>query len=238
MFHVTPFGDRGLRIQFGDAISPETNQRIRSFTVLLEKENIPGVEEWIPAYTALTVFYDPYVVKFTEMKQVLLDLYECLPQVALPPAQVIHIPTRYGAEKGPDLADVAKHNGLDEQTVVEIHSRTPYLIYMMGFTPGFPYLGGMSRRIATPRLPKPRPKIPAGSVGIAGEQTGIYSMETPGGWRIIGQTPVKLYDPEKTPPVLLKAGNYIQFVPISDDEFDAIRQAVVKGTYEPHIEHI
>lgn len=152
--------------------------------------------------------------------------------VELPPAQVMELPVYYGGDVGPDLSFVAKYNDLKEEEVIRIHTENSYLIYMMGFSPGFPYLGGMSEKIATPRLKEPRFKTPAGSVGIAGSQTGVYSMETPGGWQIIGRTPVKLYDPSRETPILLKAGNYIRFVPITKEEFHEIEQQVKDGSYE------
>ena len=236
MFKVSAFGDRGLRLQFGETISPKTNQRIRSFSALLEQEKIHGILEWIPTYTALSIVYDPYEISYAELEQYVMDLKEKMTRIDLPKAEVVHIPTCYGGDKGPDLAQVADHNGLTEEEVVKIHSGTNYLIYMMGFTPGFPYLGGMSKKIATPRLTAPRAKIAPGSVGIAGEQTGIYSMETPGGWQIIGRTPLKLYDPDRDPPILLKAGNYIKFHPVSEEEYEDIEEAVRNGTFHPHVE--
>lgn len=231
-FSVVPFGDMGIRIQLSTKISPEVNQWIRSFSLLLEKEKLPGVVEWIPTYTAITLFYDPCVISYTEVANKLMEIRTKLEKVDLPPAEIIHIPTCYGGEKGPDLRVVAEHNGLSEEEVIQIHCGSNYLIYMMGFTPGFPYLGGMSPQIATPRLSAPRAKVPAGSVGIAGEQTGIYSMETPGGWQLIGKTPVPLYDQHQETPILLKAGNYLKFVPISEEEFKHIQLSVKIGTYQ------
>nr|WP_010647976.1 5-oxoprolinase subunit PxpB [Oceanobacillus massiliensis] len=151
-------------------------------------------------------------------------------------ADIVHIPVLYGGESGPELTAVASLNGMTEEEVIAIHSGTDYLIYMMGFIPGFPYLGGMSKRIAAPRLSKPRSEIPAGSVGIAGEQTGIYPLKSPGGWQIIGQTPVKTYDAARQPPILLQAGNYIRFNAIDAEEFESIQAEVEAGNYNPQIE--
>lgn len=236
MFNISPYGDRGIRIQFGSTISPETHQLIRSFSVLLEKEQLPGVIEWIPTYTAISLYYDPYVVSYGKLASRIVEMGKELPQMKVPAANVIHIPTCYGDVHGPDLKEVARYNGLDEDEVIAIHSGREYLIYMIGFTPGFPYLGGMSPKIATPRLAVPRAKIPTGSVGIAGGQTGIYSLETPGGWQLIGRTPLKLYDPNREPPVLLRAGHYIKFTPISAKEYKHIEHEVIHGTYKPMIE--
>lgn len=232
VFQISAFGDQGMRIQFGNRISMETNQMIRSFSILLHQENIEGVREWIPTYTALTIVYDPYLITYTELKGKILELQDHVFSTDVPAAQVIQIPTCYGGEYGPDLSFVASYNGLDERQVMDIHSSTKYLIYMMGFTAGFPYLGGMSPKIATPRQPVPRTKIAAGSVGIAGEQTGIYPLDTPGGWQIIGRTPLKLFNPLNPSPILLEAGNYIQFMPITKEQFIKIEQEIEVGTYK------
>ena len=144
---------------------------------------------------------------------------------------MIEIPTAYGGEFGPDLELVAQHNNLSAAEVVQIHSDTRYLIYMIGFMPGFPYLGGMSPRIATPRKTTPRLKLPAGSVGIAGNQTGIYPAESPGGWQIIGRTPLELFRPTREPPAILQAGDYLTFVSVTPEEFAVIEEAVRDGTY-------
>lgn len=235
MFEIKPYGDSGLRIQFGNDISVRTHRTVRSFATLLEKEKIAGVLEWIPTYTAISILYDPYVISFADLESALVALQDRWRINQLPKAEVIYIPTCYGGDKGPDLSYVARHNRLTEADVIAIHSETPYLVYMMGFTPGFPYLGGMSKRIATPRLAKPRARIPAGSVGIAGEQTGIYPLQTPGGWQIIGRTPIKLFDPHREVPILPKVGNYLKFCPVSREQYEAIAEEVDKGVYEPRI---
>ena len=143
------------------------------------------------------------------------------------------IPTLYGGEAGPDLEFVAGHNQLTPAEVVRIHSSVPYRIYMIGFTPGFPYLGGMSEKIAAPRLKTPRTKIPAGSVGIAGTQTGLYPVESPGGWQLIGRTPLQVFDPRSEQPFIYSAGDFLQFQPVSATEYESIRQDVERGVYQP-----
>ena len=153
-------------------------------------------------------------------------------KVEIPPSDVLEIPVLYGGEMGPDLAFVAQNAGISEEEVVKIHTSTEYLIYMLGFTPGFTYLGGMSDKIATPRLKQPRVKIPAGSVGIAGKQTGVYPVDSPGGWQLIGRTPVKMYDPDREVPILPQAGQYIKFKAVSQAEYDKIAEEVAKGTYK------
>jgi len=232
MFEITVYGDRGLRIQFGDTISAAVNEKIRSFSFLLEKANISGVVEWIPTYTAISIVYDPYVISYDQLKERVQMLEGELSLVELPPRKVVHIPVCYGGEMGPDLHRVAEHNGLVADKVTAIHSKPDYLIYMMGFTPGFPYLGGMSEKIATPRLKEPRRKIPAGSVGIAGSQTGIYSIETPGGWQLIGRTPVKLYDVNRESSILLQAGNYIRFEAITEKEYRLMEKDIQNGSFK------
>lgn len=229
---IDPVGDTAVRIQFGTEISLETNQKIRSFTLLLEKENIHGVMEWITTYTAVTLFYDPYIILYNSLVENVLGIMKKLENVELPPVELIYIPTYYGGEAGPDLEKVAEHNEIEVEDVIRIHTEKEYLIFMMGFTPGFPYLGGMSNEIATPRLETPRGKIPPGSVGIAGEQTGIYSIETPGGWNLIGRTPLRLYDSSNASPMLLQAGNYLKFVSISKEEYEDIQASVQLGTYQ------
>ncbi|MFS0559501.1 5-oxoprolinase subunit PxpB [Terribacillus sp. 179-K 1B1 HS] len=228
-----PLGDTGIQLVFGQTISEETNQEIRVFAELLKQERIEGIIEWVPAYTTLSIYYRPDKIRYHALLEQLERLYEDMQGgVAEAASLVYEIPTYYGGETGPDLDFVADHNGLSVDEVIRIHSSQDYLIYMMGFVPGFPYLGGMSEEIATPRRSDPRPKIAAGSVGIAGSQTGVYPLETPGGWQLIGQTPVKLYDPESEQPILLTSGSYLRFVPISKNEYDSIAEAVRLGEYK------
>ncbi|GAA0366742.1 5-oxoprolinase subunit PxpB [Bacillus horti] len=218
-------GDQGLQIIFGQEIDEKICMQIQAFASLLAKQmkhkSLP-VREYVPAYTTLSVYYDALQITYNEMVQVMKQLVKDLEVLDAHTPHVYDIPTLYGAEFGPDLADVAAHNQLSEEEVIRIHAEKPYLIYMLGFTPGFPYLGGMSERIAAPRLANPRAKIAAGSVGIAGEQTGIYPLETPGGWRIIGRTPVRLYQPELEQPFLLQAGSYIKFVSIDAGKYEEL----------------
>ncbi|MCF6095065.1 5-oxoprolinase subunit PxpB [Microaerobacter geothermalis] len=233
-FTFKPLGDCGVRIQMGEKIDPAINGMIRSYCRYLEEFPIVGIVEWIPTYTAVTVFYQPHVIRYKELCNRLEQVFYEMKQVTLPPAQVITIPTLYGGEYGPDLFYVAKYHGMTVEELIQVHSQPDYLIYMMGFVPGFPYLGGMNEKIATPRLENPRSAIPAGSVGIAGAQTGIYPIETPGGWRLIGRTPIRLYDPSDKNPVLLKAGDYLRFQAIDEEEFKQIEEQVKLGTY--HVE--
>lgn len=227
-----PLGDTGLQVRFGSDISEETNQQIRLFADYLRENPVAGVVEWVPAYTTLTIFYCPDKISYDDLSRNLEAITKALQGEKDSSNSIVYeIPVLYGGEMGPDLSEVARYNAMPEEEVVSIHSSQPYLIYMMGFVPGFPYLGGMSKQIATPRRENPRAKIEAGSVGIAGEQTGVYPLETPGGWQIIGRTPLKLYDPEREEPILLSAGSYLRFVPIDQKVFNEIEQSVTRGEY-------
>ncbi len=224
-------GDTSLSVEFGDVINEAINHDIRAYKIALEKAGIPGIVETVPTYRSLMVHYDPSVIPYAQIRMKLEQLLNEMGEIEIPPSPVLEIPVLYGGGKGPDLPFVAEHAGMSEEEVVKIHSSAEYLIYMLGFTPGFTYLGGMSEKIAAPRLKAPRVKIPAGSVGIAGTQTGVYPIDSPGGWQLIGRTPVKMYDPERETPILPEAGQYIQFFPVTQAEYDAILQEVEAGTY-------
>ena len=224
-------GDSSLSVEFGNEISEPVNGRVRAFGAALEKAGIAGITELVPTYRSLMVHYDPLILSYGEIRQKLQELLGTMDPAPLPPGPVLEIPVLYGGEAGPDLPFVAAWAGLSEEEVIRIHSSADYLIYMLGFTPGFAYLGGMCESIAAPRLTEPRLLIPAGSVGIAGTQTGIYPMASPGGWRLIGRTPLKIYDPDWERPILFQAGSYIRFVPVTKKEYDDILREAEAGTY-------
>lgn len=226
-------GDTSLSVEFGNEISEEISRKVRAFRLALEKAAVPGVVETVPTYRSLMVHYDPAVIRYGKIRERLERLLDEADDAALPPGAVLEIPVLYGGEMGPDLPFVAAHAGLSEEEVIRIHSGTDYLIYMLGFTPGFAYLGGMSERIAAPRLTEPRVLIPAGSVGIAGTQTGIYPIDSPGGWRLIGRTPLKMYDPGREKPFLAEAGQYVRFCPVTQDEYDRILKDAEAGRFVP-----
>lgn len=215
-------GDTSLCVEFGSEISESINTQIRAFNIALGRSGIPGIVETVPTYRSLMIHYDPEVIRCTPLLDKLKSLLGQLDKIEVPPSEVLEIPVLYGGEMGPDLEFVAEHNGKTEAEVVRIHTSAEYLIYMLGFTPGFTYLGGMSDEIAAPRLETPRVKIPAGSVGIAGTQTGVYPIDSPGGWQLIGRTPVRMYDASREHPILPQAGQYIKFYPIDQAEYDRI----------------
>lgn len=229
-FELQPLGDQAVLIDVGGEISETTLQKVQTITTFLDDQRFGWMVEYVPAFTTVTIYYDPIKVMrlqqtllpFDYVREQLRKLLELKIQSQLQ-SRVVSIPVCYERELGPDLQFVAAFNGLSSEEVIQIHSSGSYLVSMIGFSPGFPYIGGMSERIATPRRSSPRLHIPAGSVGIAGIQTGIYPIETPGGWQIIGQTPLKLFLPNEETPSLLKAGDKIKFTPISLSEFAAWR---------------
>lgn len=227
-----PSGDSGLILEVSNEISEDVNKKIRALSYCIDKKKLLEIIEIIPTYTSILIIYDSIKSSYKELVEKLKDLENSINNINLPPAEVVHIPTLYHGEYGIDLENVAKHNGLTPSEVIDIHSSTNYLVYMIGFTPGFPYLGGMPKKIATPRLKVPREKISGGSVGIAGSQTGIYPIDSPGGWQIIGRTPLNLFDPKRSPSVLLKAGQYLKFEPINEEEYHTICKEIIENRYD------
>lgn len=225
-------GDSSLLIEFGKEISPEINRKIAATVQLMREQHIEGVVDVIPAFCSLLVNYDPRVIRYEKMKKRMESLVRVDIKAGEEARKIFEIPVLYGGEYGPDLANIAEHAGLREDEVIAIHSSRDYLIYMLGFLPGFCYLGGLDERIHTPRLANPRLKIRAGSVGIGGSQTGIYPLDSPGGWQLMGMTPVKTYDPGREVPILVEAGNYIRFVPIDEAEYQRIEKLVACGEYQ------
>lgn len=228
---VLTAGDSSILIQFGNSIDPDINAKIAATVSLMKEQQIEGVVDMIPAFCSLLINYDPRVVSYDEMRARLERILSIEIAMGARRKKVYEIPVCYGGEYGPDLETIAEHAGLSKQEVIDIHSSTDYLIYMLGFLPGFTYLGGLDERIHTPRLSNPRIKIAAGSVGIGGSQTGIYPMDSPGGWQLMGMTPVKTYDPKREVPILVEAGDYIRFVPVDEAEYQRIEEAVERGTY-------
>ena len=221
---ISPVGDCAISIDFGQVIDPKINRHIRQTIERIQELKLDGITELVPTYCALLIQYDAMLYSYSDICNLMEPLLApSATDDANERVTVIEIPTVYGGEFGPDLGFVASHNNLSEDEVVSIHSGTDYLVYMLGFIPGFTYLGGMDPRIATPRLSSPRTLIPAGSVGIAGEQTGTYPSDSPGGWQIIGRTPVTMYDMSKEQAALLSAGDYVRYVPIDEAEYNRIK---------------
>ena len=227
-----PAGDKAFVTELGTGISPEINRKVHNLLLAIEKQGIPGVLDMVPTYRSILINYDPLALPPNELEKRVRELTQDLDETPPTASRVVELPTSYGDDHGPDLEYVAEHNGLTEEEVIALHSGTDYLVYMMGFTPGFTYLGGMAEKIATPRLQTPRTAIPAGSVGIAERQTGVYPIESPGGWQLIGRTPVRLFDPSKQPPVIAEPGDYVRFVPVSPEEYRRILEEVGNGVYQ------
>ncbi len=219
-------GDRGILVEFSPEISYEVNEKVRGLDYALQEEGLPGIEEIIPTYRSLLILFDPCSVKREEIMSEIESTAESMQSIKFPDPRIVEIPVKYGGEFGPDLEFVASYNNLNKSEVIDIHTGGEYRVYMLGFTPGFPYLGGMSEEIATPRLDSPREKIAGGSVGIAGDQTGIYPISSPGGWRLIGRTPLDLFSPEREEPFLLQVGDILHFNSISEGKFNEIRSRV------------
>jgi inhibitor of KinA len=217
-------GDRALLVEYGDGIDPVVNEKVRAMTALLKKNLPAGVEAVVPAYRSLSILYDPLATTPARLAEILHALEADFRAAHIAEPKVVPIPVCYGGEFGPDIGVVTEHTSLDEDEIVAIHASVDYPIYMIGFTPGFCYLGGLDRRLQTPRRKTPRTNLPAGSVGVAESQTGMYPVESPGGWQIIGQTPLRLFAPARENPFLYEAGDRIRFVPVTETEFRRLRE--------------
>ena len=207
-------GDAALVVEFGDEISPEINRQVHRLAHALAQRALAGLGEAVPSYRSLLVHYDPLRLSHTQVEAFVGETLRHCEEMVPPEPRQVEVPTVYGGACGPDLEFVAAHAGLSVEEVVRLHAGATYTVYMLGFTPGFTYLGGLPEVIATPRLPTPRQAVPAGSVGIAGSQTGIYALATPGGWRLIGRTPLRLFDARQIPPALMRPGDRVRFVPV------------------------
>ncbi|MFY9382741.1 MAG: 5-oxoprolinase subunit PxpB [Acetomicrobium sp.] len=229
-------GDSAVIVEFGDSIDMKTNAKVQQLRRSIECAQLGGIVEMVPTYRSLAVYFDPVEVEdvgpfFERLKILAQKTKGEISEGGL----TIVIPVCYGGEFGPDMGNVVSHTGLTEEEIIRRHTAPDYYCYMLGFTPGFSYLGGMDETLATPRLKEPRKVIPAGSVGIAGKQTGIYPIESPGGWQLIGRTPLRLFDPEGEPPFLIDAGMWVRFQSIAKEEYDEIAAKVAAREYKPEI---
>ena len=225
-----PMGDQALIVEFGDRIDPALSAYIAALAQRLRDSHPIGVLDIVPAYTTLALHYDPAAVgsgasPYEALAETIGTWLGTQSVETSAAGRLIEIPVCYGGAFGEDLEALARSRGLSADEVIAIHSGSPYHVHMLGFVPGFAYLGGLDARLATPRRDTPRPRVPAGSLAIAGEQTGVYPLDTPGGWQIIGRTPLQLFKPDALPPSLLSAGDTVRFVPISAQEFEARAEA-------------
>lgn len=222
---IAAIGDGVIRIEFAGDVSPQMNQQIQYTCRLIQERSIYGVIELVPGYQTITLYYEPIKIRFEELVGKLENLLakEQDQEIIQEKTRLLHIPVCYGGEHGPDLSDVAKRHHMTEDEVVKRHQQPEYLVYLLGFLPGFPYLGGLDSAIATPRLQEPRAKTPAGSVGIADAQTGIYPLSSPGGWNIIGNNPIPLFDSEKKEDAFLfQPGDRVKFYEISEADYSQL----------------
>lgn len=218
-------GDCAVTVAFAQEIREDTNRKIRHLAKKLQNAGIHGLQETVPTYCSLTVYYEPLVLSRRKLEHQILHFLAAYQPDTAEKKRIFQIPVCYEGEFAPDMEDVCRLTGLSREQVIALHSSVDYLIYMLGFLPGFPYLGGMDPRLEVPRLDSPRTRIPAGAVGIGGKQTGVYPLASPGGWRLIGRTPAVIYDPNREKPIVYEAGDYIRFCPISTDEFRRIQES-------------
>lgn len=208
---LKPLGDSAILIQLGDEIDPILNQRVHALSALLQ--TIPAVIETVPAYCTVLIHYDSLAITYSQIKNLIEEKISLLDDSTHRPSRRLEIPVLYGNASGPDLEPAATTLALSPSELIRLHSEREYIVYMMGFTPGFPYLGILNEKLTLPRMSTPRTRVPAGSVAIAGSQTGIYPVDSPGGWHIIGHTPLKLFDPTSETPFLFAPGDTVKFIP-------------------------
>jgi inhibitor of KinA len=224
--HFTPLGDRALLIHVGSTIDEATHRRVQAVWACLSARPVPGTIELVPAFASVAVHYDPALAPnesrdfspYERMEAAIRGRLRHLNETSLPEARTVEIPVCYGGEYGPDLEEVARQHDMTPEAAVQLHTGAEYRVYMLGFAPGFAYLGGLPEALATPRRPEPRTAVPAGSVGIGGNQTGIYPLVSPGGWQLIGRTSVRLFDPRRDPVALLAVGDVVRFRAVAPDE--------------------
>lgn len=226
-----PAGDSAVIVEFGDRIDRLLSERVLRLSALVRAAKLPGVIETVPTFRSLMVHYDPFATDSASLTVAIENLLDSGRSEAKP-VTLWRIPACYAASHAPDLAEVAQRTGLGMEEIVGLHSNTRFHIYMLGFVPGFPYMGDLPEAMVLPRRADPRVRVPPGSIAIATSMTAIYPLESPGGWHLIGATPIRLFDPRRSRPALLSAGDAVRFEPITVREFDAIRAAVAADTYQ------
>ena len=226
---IFPAGDLAAVAEYGDRIDQDINDRVHALAKKLQGQ--PGILEMVPTFRSLLIYYEPEKLTYEKLVEMLTLADQSLEKQQMQTQRILHIPCCYGSHFGKDLADMERYTGLSREEIIRIHSGADYKVYMLGFLPGFVYLGGLDERLHMPRLATPRVRIPKGAVGIGGSQTGVYPLDSPGGWRLIGSTPVNFYAPEGHPPVLCRAGDVIRFEPITSCEYYDIRQEILKENY-------
>jgi inhibitor of KinA len=220
-----PASDQSLLVYLGDQITPQTHDRVRKLLTLLEAEPLLGVRNLHPAYCSVLVTFDARKTNHDKLTTALKFQVNKLTKVRVSPPRHLEIPVCYGGDLGPDLAEVSKLHGITEKRAIELHSSQEYLVYFLGFVPGFAYLGNLPDALVTPRLPTPRPKVPAGSVAIAANHTGVYPFTTPGGWRLLGRTPLRMFRSDQKTLSFLSIGDRVRFTPISRGRFAELENA-------------
>lgn len=219
--HYAPLGDHAVLITLGDGISEAMNRSVREASARIAAARIPGVTDIVPAFASVAVHYQPGPGRIqSEIVTALRTVLASEASMQLPPPRLVEIPVCYGGDLGPDLEELASMHELSPPDVISLHSSAEYLVYMIGFMPGFAYLGGLPPELATPRRSSPRTNVPAGAVGIGGQQTGIYPLESPGGWNLIGRTPIAMFDIRRDEPALLASGDRVRFCQMSRREYD------------------
>jgi len=213
-------GDRAFLVELGDQINPSINERVRELFLKLDRRPLKGVVELVPSYRSLMVVYDPLKTEMHRLREAIVELYQATDPSLVPEPRTLHVPVVYGGEYGPDLEWVADLHNMSPEQVIRLHTGTTYRVYMIGFTPGYPYLGELPAALATPRRETPRTAVPQGSVAIAQRQTGIYPVQSPGGWHILGWTPINLFDANRWPPTPLEMGDLVRFFPVQKEEIN------------------